>query len=174
MNDYYLFISESAYHDFKKQGVIKYDWNHPEYEDELHKEIFERPYQWMLEQYQKRINPAANSLVWLWPERPDLRYSGYMERGTRCYLVQVKLDPSDVLLSDFHIWHIPLNEMNAPLDPEEYASEEERQLSWERIFDPLLSRDHDFYEPDEIPLLQGVVHTIPISAVVDERFHIAR
>ncbi len=41
--------------------------------------------------------------IWLWPNRPDLRRSAYLERGKKGVLlkVEVELDAQDVLLSEF-------------------------------------------------------------------------
>lgn len=175
--DYYLIIDELFYEHCKQQGVISYNWDDPFYvedPDDMHEEIFKRPYEWMLNEYQKRIQRETHSLVWVWCQRPDLRHSAHMPRGTRSYLLHLKLDPTYVLVSDFFAWHLPLNEMNRPLDLKEYASEEERQRSWERIFDPSIALDPDFYSPDEHPVQQGVIDAIPLSAIVKERFFIAR
>jgi len=53
--------------------------------------------------------------MWAWYQegdghkRPDLRSGGYLERGRRGVRIEFEIDPQQVLLSDFTLWHHVLN-----------------------------------------------------------------
>ena len=40
---------------------------------------------------------------------PDLRSSGHLQSGTLGIRLELQVDPTDVLLSDFDLWHYVLN-----------------------------------------------------------------
>lgn len=116
---------------------------------------FRRAYDWLVGQMQERL-PAApqgcTSPIWAWLQaqsaarpRPDLRTGGYMTRGTRAVLLTLDIDPAKVLLSDFELWHYVLNDWYLPetfTEDDTETTPQERQRSWERIF------DLDFAAPD--------------------------
>lgn len=69
-------------------------------------------YNWMTEQMKKRIGlPALEEIkypIWAWYQwrginhkRPDLRFSGHLEKGTKGVLLELEVEPENVLLSDF-------------------------------------------------------------------------
>ena len=113
-------------------------------------------YDWMLKQMAERItiNNPSHSLIWLWDKKPDLRYSGYGKRGTEMVLLEVELDRSCVLASDFEAWHFVLNNCFLGDEKAEVISKEE---SWERIFD--LDFCQSYFE-DRAPILQYVTGEI--------------
>jgi len=119
---------------------------------------FKPAYDWMVAQMQVRLLPVTPGYpIWLWTTRPDLRESGYAERGTPQVLLHCTLDPASVLLSDYMAWHHVLNEWTLTW---EEAEEIDQQKSWERIFDLEALAKH----PDwGINTTQGVVPSIPLD-----------
>ncbi|MDZ4910376.1 DUF3841 domain-containing protein, partial [Clostridium perfringens] len=73
------------------------------------------PYKWMYKQMCERIEDVDSSMIWVWTPRPDLSRSGYSDRGNECVLLELELDESQVLLSDFDMWHLPLNNMTVDM-----------------------------------------------------------
>jgi hypothetical protein len=127
-------------------------------------EDFIRPYQWMMNQMQKRI-PDYNgeSPLWLWPDKQDLRRMGYNERGTKAVYLEIEIPENQILLSDFQAWHFVLNDCPL-LDYEDEIIDKE--LSWERIFDSEYLQQH----PDWVSLdLQGVTGKIYLNQVKSVR-----
>ncbi len=64
--------------------------------------------------------PAA-APTWAWYQwesstkaRPDLRCSGHLSKGETGMLVEFEMDESEVLLSDFELWHYVLNYQYLP------------------------------------------------------------
>lgn len=136
-------------------------------------------YQWMMEQMRKRIKGYGGKYpVWVWTERPDLRQSALLSRGTEGVLLKLELPPEKVLLSDFDAWHIVLNEGYVGLSEQEldlYYNDKETpitaQESWERIFDLQAVRwDSECGEYQT----QGVVEEIKLSQVLHVKPFIAR
>jgi hypothetical protein len=97
---------------------------------------FENAYQWMIDQMVKRLGCQKCYSIWLWTEKPDLRtrlrtnWGGKI--GSTYILLQVSVDDSMVLISEYHAWHCVLN--NFPLRLYEHE-EVDKKESWERIFD---------------------------------------
>ena len=89
-------------------------------------------YRWMYRQMIKRIKDVDDSMVWLWPSRPDLRCSGYLNKGTKGVLLELELNESQVLMSDFELWHYVLMDIPITMYDDEIIDKEK---SWERIFD---------------------------------------
>jgi hypothetical protein len=130
-------------------------------------------YDWMRRELTRRVGASPASGVfplWAWYQwssidrrRPDLRCSGHANRGTRAVRLEIELADERVLLSDFSLWHFPLNcspvpeseedldrfdeELRAfgyrpPLGWEEFDKAMQHpdlaarvEKSWERIFD---------------------------------------
>jgi hypothetical protein len=77
--------------------------------------------------------------IWGWYKRawrtaPDLRENGLLEPGTPGVMMHLRIDESRLLLSDFDLWHAVLNDTPTVLG-------EEKEASWEHIFDLQKSRD---------------------------------
>ena len=146
-----------------------------------------RAYEWMVEQLTKKIGPPPNGChwpIWGWEHlpsahyrgldraRPDLRARGHLLAGTRGVRIAFEADEDKVLLSCFDSWHAVLNDhYNAVTDREFEVSEafiaekgadarevvEQRQRSWERIFDLDLIPDKTSYA------VQAVLWKIPAN-----------
>lgn len=132
---------------------------------------FLAPYNWMKEQIYRRLSlpmTEEQQPIWLWTERPDLRRSGHLERGTRGVLLKVELEANKILFSDFQAWHIVLMNdfLQESVDAREHVTtwtECEKRRSWERIFDFDWLRNHpDWGEPT----VQGVTPYIATADVM--------
>jgi hypothetical protein len=92
-------------------------------------------YSWLMKQMEIKVPRYRGEFpVWLFQHKPDLRYSGYLPKGTRSVLLKVDLEPESYLVSDFMTWHLVLNNITFTKDDDglENIGKEE---SWERIFD---------------------------------------
>lgn len=77
------------------------------------------PYEWLAQQMSKRISPRPEPNAfppWGWYQynginhkRPDLRHPGHVARGMAAVRLAVEISTQDLLLSDFNLWHAPLN-----------------------------------------------------------------
>jgi len=122
--------------------------------------------QWMESQMITYIGHPANGIalpLWAWyrynndrHQRPDLRRSGHLPRGTRGYRIEFVIPDDDVLLSDSELWHYVLNYWYFPdserdgatssalhdCPPCSWSQPPRNQcvnkmiwISWERVFD---------------------------------------
>lgn len=167
-------------------------------------EQFSLAYEWMVQRMAEKIGrPFPEALpLWAWQQwcgehraRPDLRSSAHLPKGERGVRIEFEADPDSVVLSDFDLWHFPLNcsyigeseedcdsfdeELEAaghkwaqgpPLDPVHRKRFED---SWNRVFD-LDSDDwlHNHGRSDKS--IQATLWRIPLDAVVDVRRFTAR
>lgn len=105
--------NECAYEKFKETGILiandRFIW------DDM---IFH--YNWMVDQMKKRIGlPISEEIkypIWAWyqwsgikQKKPDLRFSGHLEKGTKSVLLELEVEPGNVLLSDFDDFNNVLN-----------------------------------------------------------------
>ena len=88
---------------------------------------FYQSYLWIADQMEKRIPPRPKlgpswpdtlkaMPIWGWHQwngpkepKPDLRHSGHLKKGTVGYRLELDIDPSKVLLSDFDLWFFPFD-----------------------------------------------------------------
>ncbi|PET71562.1 hypothetical protein CN514_06670 [Bacillus sp. AFS001701] len=105
-------------------------------------ESMKAPYNWMLEQYKKRIHQtSASALIWVWKEIPE----GYRDGATdwdieegykENYLFVFEHSEKDVLWSCYNAWHVPLNDGRlTSADEETYEDTLPKRYGWERVFD---------------------------------------
>lgn len=74
-------------------------------------------YEWMISKMEENIGmrPFPECFpVWGWyqydnahKKKPDLRYSGFLPKGTKGVRLEIQKHDDDVLLSDFMLWNIP-------------------------------------------------------------------
>ncbi|NOU98651.1 DUF3841 domain-containing protein [Paenibacillus planticolens] len=133
-------------------------------------EDFLEPYQWMMDQMRKRLpNYQGEYPIWLWPKRPDLRYSGYINKGEKAVLLSVDMKVEDVLLSDFQAWHLVLcNEFLSLTEEEDQLVESgnlsmSKEESWERIFNYKELSQCEYWKGTED--LQGVTGGVALSSI---------
>jgi hypothetical protein len=159
-------------------------------------------YDWMAEQMRIRIGnppPCVKYPVWAWYQwegkrkKPDMR-SRHGEPGRRIVRLTLELDKKDMLLSDFDLWHMPLNHGYLSLseqEDEEFDNEykkccysyhdlkdcsintpamkllrEKMTKSWERIFDLTLEPNDWLIEPMEKKSIQTTLWSIRQDQVV--------
>lgn len=141
-------------------------------------EDFEKYYLWMMKQMSKRLSDYNGEYpIWLWPKRPDLRMSGYLPKGKPGVLLQIDLDEKNVLLSDFIVWHIVLNDGFISITDEEEELYDQgksgmtKEQSWERIFDFHLLKKAELIDMEE---LQGVTGKIDIKNIKSVKKFVSR
>ncbi len=108
-------------------------------------------YRWMARELSRRVGPPyerGQVPVWVWCQwrgelrrRPDLRVGGHLPPGVEGVRLELEIDASRLLPSDFELWHYALNGWYLPAsrgderafedcpDPSRVAP------SWQRIFD---------------------------------------
>lgn len=126
------------------------------------------PYKWMYQQMIQRIADYDDSMIWVWIKRPDLRQSGYLNPGEKGVLLEIDINETQVLLSDFEMWHVVL--MNLPV---KFSDNEniDKEKSWERIFDFNIcldiykQSDEDFNESNFKITKQGVTSKVSLNNV---------
>ena len=165
---------------------------------------FRDAYDWLAGQMQRRIPGYGGRYPWWgwYQPRPDLRRSGHLPRGTAGVRLELELDPSQVLLSDFEAWHIVLNhgylalteaeddawdarfqaavsDRHAWPPPEPWYSEILR--SWERIFDPstelragLEALEKSEYWQTQTRYVQATYEMLRLADVRRRTFFVAR
>lgn len=109
------------------------------------------PYRWMARELSQRVGPPAlrgQMPVWVWCQwrgelrrRPDLRVGGHLPPGIPGVRLELEIEASRLLPSDFELWHYALNGWYLPAslgderafdarpDPSRVAP------SWQRAFD---------------------------------------
>lgn len=115
-------------------------------------------YRWMTDKLNESIYTEVKAPWWGWHSwgkqngRPDLRCDGHMPRGTESRLLELMLDPNEILLSHFEMWLRVLDDelvtqcgSDAPyyslgakrmIYPQGHKpSLKEKLASWEQIFD---------------------------------------
>lgn len=142
-------------------------------------------YKWMANQMTERLGPGNSYPVWAWYQYnnhkkriPDLRSSGHLGKGTKGVRLEFWMYQNEILLSDFSLWHYPLNniylgdddkiekEINKYLHTNK-PPEIQRKIeeSWCKIFN--LKRKTN-------KIIQATMWEIPIDRIVDKIFFIAR
>lgn len=76
-------------------------------------------YNWLINQMEIKIGKrsSVNTYpIWAWfqceninKRKPDLRKSGYLEKGTKGVRIEIEKNDNEVLLSDFDLWNALLN-----------------------------------------------------------------
>lgn len=126
---------------------------------------------------------VGGSPIWAWAQydsakkkRPDLRCTGHLPKGDKGVLIEIEKSDSEILLSDFSLWHYVLNKWYLPESMEkdnEEATEIEKVDSWVRIFD-LSFCPEDISEPHEHKRLQATFWSIHPAEVVSVTNFVAR
>jgi hypothetical protein len=109
------------------------------------------PYRWMARELSQRVGPATRRgqvPVWVWCQwrgvlrrRPDLRVGGHLPPGVAGVRLELEIDLSRLLPSDFDLWHYALNGWYLPAslgDERAFEACPDRSRvapSWQRIFD---------------------------------------
>lgn len=162
---------------------------------------FAAAYRWMVAQMRQRLprpSFAAKTPLWAWYQyrgpdrpRPDLRKRSHLPAGQRGVRIEFELADELVLLSDFELWHLVLNnwylgesEADAdafdkladqegyPLPPDSPLNQVVRD-SWTRIFD-LDWSDPYFVHDVQRRAIQATFWELPLQAVRKADFFTAR
>jgi hypothetical protein len=119
--------------------------------DDAAEPSWEPAYRWMARAMRHRLGaPDARHQmpIWVWCHwrgatraRPDLRACGHLPPGTPGVRIELELDESRLLRSDFELWHYVMNGWYLPsslADEREFDERPDRRRiksSWQRIFD---------------------------------------
>lgn len=97
---------------------------------------FQLAYKWLIAEMEKRIGKRPENVlspIWAWylrdwkNKKPDLRESGYGERGRKSVCLYLELPKDRVVLSDFNAWHYVLNRM--------YNEDSKTEAEWKKIME---------------------------------------
>lgn len=200
----------------QKQGVIraKQKWIFEQFEELESDKLFLEAYEWMrFQMYQRiKVKPYSSEAypVWAWYQytndkrrMPDLRRVNHLGAGAKGVRIAFRMNPKDVLLSDFDLWHYAYSstkffigdsekeeervwkEIEEELEktcgtlnkhPSYYyprAVAERIEKSWEKIF------DMDFKHWDSIFMnyqkrIQATMWEIPLDNIIEVREFVAR
>lgn len=139
-------------------------------------------YEWMYEQYQKRVGSQIKSLIWVWENIPNFYFeydeeddkywqTGQLQQDRVRVLLTLDVPEERVLWSDYQSWHCPLNNFGI-LSNEEFEEEEKGKVfdmmyGWERVFDFEWLNKNGW---DDV-LKQGVVDKFDISDIKDVQYY---
>ena len=162
-------------------------------------------YDWLVMKMEQRIGkrPIKDIYpIWAWyqydskkKKKPDLRRSAHLWRGTKGVRITLEKDISEVLLSDFILWHHPYAYKGFIGNTEEDDMNFETLLksrgiedqfdnfpqdiknevikSWEKIFD--LDFDYEYYtQKREDKMIQATFWTLSLDEIVKVEEFIAR
>lgn len=131
----------------------------PALSDNIAEPMFDDAYKWLDKQMEKRVGSKPKGVtypIWAWHtfnwkhKKPDLRMSGYANRGEKLVAIEIEIPDREVLLTDFDSWGFVLNkwflssgntEEECDKDEEEYKAlpknkqKKALEKSWENIFD---------------------------------------
>ena len=160
-----------------------------------HGRDFPLQYRWMREQIGKRLAGYGGKCpVWCWSEKPDMRMTCWAAGGTEVVRLEVEVPEERVLVSDFELWHFPLNNgylSRNKADDEEFDAEVERRTgkefarwheeifpedlrerlldSWERIFPDRwgeIEVEEEWHASPPGNRLQAIVEEISVGEVL--------
>jgi hypothetical protein len=146
-------------------------------------------YRWMAQAMRQRIGAPASRHqmpVWVWCQwrgaarpRPDLRARGHLPAGTSGVRIELELDETRLLRSDFELWHYVLNGWYLPTshaDEREFDARPDRRRiepSWQRIFD-LEWRNRRYTAVRTAKAIQGVTWELRPDDVRGVKAFVAR
>ncbi|AGX43885.1 DUF3841 domain-containing protein [Clostridium saccharobutylicum] len=118
--------NEGAYEKFKDTRILRAN-------DRFICEDMIFHYNWIADQMKKRIGLLISEKIkypiWVWYQwngikhkKPDLRFSGHLEKGTKGVLLELEVEPQNALLSDFQDFNNVLNYGYISDSEEEYDS----------------------------------------------------
>jgi len=148
---------------------------------------WDNEYKWMIKQMIEKIGSSKKRNqypIWAWYQyqdskrkKPDLRKSGHLPSGTNGIRIEFEKEIENVLLSDFVLWHYPLNYKAIIANNEEECKEfelrlktlkldktkfknltkniqKEIEISWQKIFD--LDFENEYYtHPKKKKMIQA-------------------
>lgn len=163
-------------------------------------------YDWMKKQMEKRIGLPKNKNqypIWAWYQyfdskkmKPDLRHSSHLPTGTEGVRIEFTKDESEILLSDFNLWHNPHSYKDFIGNNEDEALIFERNLidlglenerfdtypisiknkiikSWDKIFN-MEFEDEYYTHPFSDKMIQATFWDLRLDEIVKVKKFIAR
>ena len=71
---------------------------------------FRRQYRWLRERMRERVEGyGGRPPIWYWLEKPNMRGTSWGPGGVRVVRAALEIPAERVLVSDFDLWHVPLN-----------------------------------------------------------------
>ncbi|MEW4370546.1 DUF3841 domain-containing protein [Paenibacillus kandeliae] len=135
--------------------------------------MFMKPYHWMMSQMGQRLPGYDGSYpVWVWPQQPDLQELHHYTGRQQCVCLTLRLQPEDVLLSDFEEWHAVLNDTFNARNHREWQRYRagygmiSKEQSWQRIFDTERPDNESLTGQSGWRQLQGVTGAVPLEQVI--------
>lgn len=136
--------TEAAWEHMQANGVLRGDGRR------IFKE-HRQAYRWIMDRMHERLPTYQGGFpVWLWTKwceqhrQPDLRSSGHFPPGQRAVQLELEIPKKEILLHDFYTWHYVLADIYLPDnledDHEQVTTKEEKEESWNKIFDVRCSR----------------------------------
>lgn len=107
---------------------------------------FKEPYAWMISEAKNQVEGwTEDRAVWFWTKKPDLRTHKTIMDPTRPdkelhVLIEIEVDPKEVLFTDFDLWHLVLGKSYVPKNDKD----------WDR-FEKSLPRKHKFSGFHKLP-----------------------
>lgn len=153
-------------------------------------EDFLPAYKWLRAQMRKRLGAGATQgyPVWVWYQysdashrRPDLRHTAHLPKGVQGVRIELEVPEDKLLLSDFELWHYPLNNWYLPCSeadgerfeqslaksgPSPSRIQKEKEKSWERVLDLEFS-DPDIAEERSKKSIQACLWEVTLDQVVN-------
>ena len=162
-------------------------------------------YDWLVKKMEERIGnrPFPECYpVWSWFQytnskrrKPDLRSRGFIPKGTKGVRIEINKNENDVLLSDFHLWHHPLNYYSIDdneeesdafdrlleqnninfVDKESYTPEIRQivEQSWDKLLDMDYAPEYAAF-PFEEKAIQATFWSLSVHEIVKVEEFIAR
>lgn len=167
----YTLQGDEAMDNLSRDGYLSGDSQHIEQDGD-----WKEAYAWMRSQMEKRIPDFSGDYpIWTWLKRPSSKPKPCRYRGTGENNRVIALVPkSRILLSDYDLWHSPLN--NSPIyrtepDFDLDALRDDPRSTWEQIFSfPLRSREEIYWLGSMNGLrVQGCVDRIYSHEIVSTR-----
>ncbi len=146
----------------QRDGVVIADWHRSFGLKDREWIENRRAYFWMAARLSRHVKKRIrNAPFWVWVrDKPDMRGAALATRGARVVRMELEIPKELVLISDFAMWHRPLNTGWA-----HGLTLRRERVAWERILNPRMKKDRDY---------QGVVPELRLEWLRSVSHHVAR
>lgn len=149
-------------------------------------------YQWLCDEMVRKISsPKFDTQlpIWCWHtingkrKKPDMRESCHAPTGTEIYRLTLEIPDELVLLSDFALWHYPLNDWHISTSEQEDESFESLSLeqqervkidSWKYVFQIDMEDDGYLFGKNSDKYIQGTFWELKSCDIIKVEKFIAR
>ena len=175
----YSYQGDHAMTEFERVGYFSGNAEYIESDDETC-EWFHPPYRWMHEQMAQRIPDFSGDYpIWAWFKRPSSKPKPRKYRGTNDrFRISALVPRKRILISDYELWHMPLNRGPICVTEAEYDSwphgkdTKEIEATWPRVFEfpEILTPEQKFWigNPSNY-VLQACIDRIYAHEIVSVR-----